>query len=165
MQIVYIDGDATKPADVANGDKKLIVHCCNDLKAWGAGFVVSLSKKWPEPEAAYRAMDQRLGHVSIVKVEENLWVANVIGQHGVMRGTTGELPPVRYEALRMGFRKICEALKGKEGYSIHMPRVASGLAGGDWAMVEVLINDTFVRAGLEVVVYTFPGGKYFDSRY
>lgn len=160
MTLRFVDGDATAP--IGEG-KKIIVHCCNDVNGFGSGFVLAL-KKWPQPEAAYRAMDQKLGRVSIAKVEDDIWVANVIGQHGTMLNTTDELPPVRYEALRMGFKRICKALEGKEGYSIVMPRVASGLAGGDWAVVEVLINDTFIRAGLEVAVYDFPGGNFFDSR-
>ena len=32
-----------------------IVHICNDLGHWGAGFTKSLSKKWPQAEKAYRA--------------------------------------------------------------------------------------------------------------
>jgi hypothetical protein len=157
----FVEGDATDP--IGEG-KKLIVHCCNDLGAFGAGFVRALSAKWPEPEATYKAMEKVLGRVSLAKVEDDIWVANVIGQHGIRRNTVDEIPPIRYEALRIGFNRICKALSEKEGYSIHMPRVGSALAGGDFAIVEVLINDTFIRAGLDVTVYTLPGGRFFDSR-
>ena len=48
--------------------------------------------------------------------------------------------------------------------TVHMPRIASWLAGGDWAMVERLIEVTFSKAEVPVTVYDFPGGRYFDSR-
>jgi O-acetyl-ADP-ribose deacetylase (regulator of RNase III) len=42
-EIFYMTGDATAP--VGEG-QKLIVHVCNDIGAWGAGFVLALSKRW-----------------------------------------------------------------------------------------------------------------------
>ena len=50
-KINYLVGDATRP--VGEG-VKLIIHCCNDIGAWGAGFVVALSKRWEGPEKCYR---------------------------------------------------------------------------------------------------------------
>ncbi|XXU05921.1 hypothetical protein WMF40_38440 [Sorangium sp. So ce854] len=50
--IDYRTGDATEPAGAG---PRIICHVCNDIGGWGRGFVVALSKKWPEPEARYRA--------------------------------------------------------------------------------------------------------------
>jgi O-acetyl-ADP-ribose deacetylase (regulator of RNase III) len=49
--ITYLKGDATVPQ--AKGTK-LIVHVCNTLGGWGAGFVLAISKRWEQPEAMYR---------------------------------------------------------------------------------------------------------------
>ena len=49
-QIHYRVGDATAP--VADGPK-IIAHICNDIGAWGRGFVLAISRRWPEPEKAY----------------------------------------------------------------------------------------------------------------
>jgi len=49
--IHYLIGDATKP-DVAGN--KIIAHICNDVGGWGKGFVLAISKSWPEPERKYR---------------------------------------------------------------------------------------------------------------
>ena len=46
-----IRGDATSPQ--AKGPK-IIAHICNDLGGWGKGFVLAISRRWPEPERAYR---------------------------------------------------------------------------------------------------------------
>jgi len=50
--ITYVTGDATDVAHVPG--KKIIAHVCNDIGRWGKGFVLSVSRRWPEPEKAYR---------------------------------------------------------------------------------------------------------------
>jgi hypothetical protein len=45
-KINYLKGDATFPE--AKGTK-IICHICNDLGAWGKGFVLAISKRWSEP--------------------------------------------------------------------------------------------------------------------
>jgi O-acetyl-ADP-ribose deacetylase (regulator of RNase III) len=76
--IEYTAGDATRPL---GADNRVIVHVCNDEGGWGKGFVVAISKRWPEPEARYRewyrerrANDFGLGVVQFVKVEASVWV-------------------------------------------------------------------------------------------
>src|SRR5262245_22379163 len=46
-----VRGDATAPR--VDGPK-IIAHVCNDVGGWGAGFVLAVSRRWPEPERAYR---------------------------------------------------------------------------------------------------------------
>ena len=46
MPINYVKGDATSPQGTS---PRVLVHVCNDLGAWGKGFVVAVSKKWPAP--------------------------------------------------------------------------------------------------------------------
>ena len=46
----YTIGNATQP----EGRPAIIVHVCNDVGAWGRGFVLALSRRWPEPERRYR---------------------------------------------------------------------------------------------------------------
>src|SRR5438128_2478882 len=123
MNITYQMGDATRPASDGN---KIIVHVCNDVGGWGKGFVLALSRRWPGPEQRYRAWCRHeeppafsLGQVQFVQVENDLWVANLIGQQGM--GAHDGVPPVRYEAIRAGLRLV--ATKAKElGASVHMPR-------------------------------------------
>src|SRR3954447_3543773 len=99
--IIYLKGDATCPQAKGN---KIICHVCNDIGGWGKGFVLALSRRWPEPEADYRAGYAAgaeagcvLGAVRFVQVEPYIHVANMVGQRGIKRGSSG--PPIRYEAL------------------------------------------------------------------
>lgn len=149
--IAYIKGDATKPATEGN---KIIVHICNDIGGWGKGFVVAISKRWPEPEKQYREWHKSnenfvLGEVQFVQVEADLWIANVIGQHKIYKDENGQVP-IRYEAVRKGLEKV--GLYAQEiNATVHMPRIGCGLAGGTWDQIEPIIDATLQQ----VVVYDF----------
>lgn len=154
--ITYIKGDATCPQ--VKG-VKIICHVCNDIGGWGKGFVMAISRRWKEPEAQYRAWHgQRkaagfgLGAVQFVQVEDYMWVANMVGQHGLKAGSSG--PPIRYQAVAECLRKV--AAKVKElGASMHMPRIGCGLAGGEWSRIEPLILESLCKEGIAVTVYDF----------
>ena len=155
--IEYVTGDATQPA----GDgPRVIVHICNDIGAWGAGFVLALSRRWLQPEARYRAWSQgnedtpfKLGQVQFVAVEPDLWVANLIGQHNIRR--LKGVPPIRYAAVRTGLKRVAEFAQ-EHGATAHMPRIGAGLAGGDWATIEAIIAEELGSRGIAVTVYSLP---------
>ncbi|MEU2788998.1 macro domain-containing protein [Streptomyces sp. NPDC007100] len=155
--IRYVIGDATSPPGTG---PRIIAHVCNDIGGWGRGFVTALSRRGPEPEAAYRRWyrerdrnDFGLGAVQLVPVHTNLWVANMVGQHGIRRA--GGQPPVRYEAIEEALGKLAgHALNF--GASVHMPRIGAGLAGGDWTRIEPLIEKQLCARGVDVTVYDLP---------
>jgi len=153
--IEYLKGDATQPKTAGN---KFIAHVCNDIGGWGAGFVVALSRRWPEPEAAYREWFRiqqptfALGEVQLVQVEDDLWVANMIGQRSIKGRSEG--PPIRYEAIEDALEKLA-LLAQEKSASVHMPRIGCGLAGGKWERIEPLIQKTLCAKDLQVFVYDF----------
>lgn len=152
--ITYVRGDATVPS--VKG-VKVIAHVCNDIGGWGKGFVLAVSRRWPEPEAAYRAWhrdraanDFALGAVQLVQVERYVWVANMIGQRGTRTGSKGV--PVRYEAVDTALGRLADRATELNA-SVHMPRIGCGLAGGKWSRVEPLITERLVERGIPVTVY------------
>jgi O-acetyl-ADP-ribose deacetylase (regulator of RNase III) len=154
--IEYIKGDATQPQAKGN---RIIAHVCNDLGGWGKGFVLAVSKRWPGPEAAYRAWhkdraknDFGLGAVQVVQVETYIWVANMVAQRGMKTGSSG--PPIRYEAVRDCLGKLAVEAAALAA-SVHMPRIGCGLAGGRWEEIEPLILDELTSKGVEVTIYDF----------
>jgi O-acetyl-ADP-ribose deacetylase (regulator of RNase III) len=154
MSLVFLKGDATVPQ--AKG-KKIIAQICNDLGGWGKGFVLAISKRWKEPEADYRKWhkdrdDFELGAVRFIEVQPTIWVANMIGQHGMKSGSKG--PPIRYEAVESCLEKV--AAKAQELIAtVHMPRIGCGLAGGKWEKIEPIVERTLVASGIDVYVYDF----------
>ncbi len=152
----YTTGDATSPKDEG---PKVIIHICNDIGGWGKGFVMAISRRWPEPERQYRAWHRgdvnlpfELGQVQFVKVKQDFWVANLIGQRGLRR-SKGH-PPIRYEAVREGLSRVWKfAVEHKT--SVHMPRIGCGLAGGRWEEMEPIIKEELSAQGVAVTVYDF----------
>lgn len=153
-EIQYVHGDATAPQGKG---VKIIAHVCNDLGGWGKGFVLAISSRWSEPEAAYRrwhreraANDFGLGAVQFVQTGPYAWVANMVGQRGIRTGSKGV--PVRYEAIDAALEAVA-ARAAELGASVHMPRIGCGLAGGKWSRIEPLIVQRLVERGITVTVY------------
>lgn len=172
VAINYVVGDATEPQ--AKGPK-FIAHVVNDVGAWGAGFTQSISKKWPEAERSYRdwhadkdCTDQwgaerfQLGAVRYTIVGdgmlvrpkgaiEGITVVHMVAQQGLRRKDYRR--PLRYDALG-----ACLILLGRAaasgGYTVHMPRIGCGLAGGDWMYVEKILEDAM--GNCEAYVYDLP---------
>lgn len=153
--INYIEGDATVPNASGN---KIIVHICNDIGGWGKGFVMAISRRWKSPEQKYRewhasGQDFALGKVQFVQVEDDLWIANVIGQHKLRKDKESR-PPIRYEAVRLGMRAVGK--KAEElNASVHMPRIGCGLAGGTWDQIEPILIEELTETGIRTTVYDF----------
>jgi O-acetyl-ADP-ribose deacetylase (regulator of RNase III) len=153
-ELHYLKGDATNP--IGDG-AKLIIHVCNNVRAWGKGFVLAISRKWPQPEYHFKtARCMELGDVQFVQVDylKQISVCNMWGQDGIY--SKNGIPPIRYEALKKCFKKVLEHAK-KNKMSIHCPRIGCGLAGGKWEIVEQMLKEAFVDNGIDVYVYNLKG--------
>lgn len=130
MELHYLIGDATEPII----KPALIPHVCNSVNGWGAGFVVSLSRKNKGPEEAYHKWYNEdrasfvLGAIQIVLFIENVWVANMIAQKGIR--WEGMVPPIRYDALEQCLNSAYKHARNNN-LTLHMPRIGCVLAGGD----------------------------------
>jgi O-acetyl-ADP-ribose deacetylase (regulator of RNase III) len=161
MPITYLTGDATEP--IAGEGIKIITHICNNAGGWGAGFVLALSAKWSKPEVAYKKWYKErnkrskytssriftLGNIQLVKVEDDILVANMIAQEHYK--WINNIPPIRYEALANCLDKLNNEIPHRS--TVHMPRIGCGLAGGKWKIVEAIINTNINKP---VFVYDLP---------
>ncbi len=155
MAISYQIGDATAP-DRQRPD--VIAHVCNDSGGWGKGFVLAISRRWPQPEAEYRrwarnGTDFGLGMVQLVTVDDNLQVANMVAQHGYV--SRANPVAIRYDALGQCLSGLAGRIERR--MIVHMPRIGCGLAGGTWDQIEPLLEDHLATAGFDVRVYDLPG--------
>ncbi|WP_424217500.1 Appr-1-p processing protein (plasmid) [Streptomyces sp. BI20] len=151
----HTHGDATHPQGPG---PKIVAHLCNDTGGWGKGFVVAVSRRWPEPERAYRRWyraradnDFALGAVQLVPVETEITLANLIGQHGIARAGAARVP-IRYDAVARALDTLAEHATAL-GASVHMPRIGCGLAGGHWSRVGPLVDAALTARGVPVTVY------------
>ncbi len=155
-------GNAAYP--IGDGTK-CIVHICNTIGAWGSGFVVAISERWDSPEETYRRIattrpdELVLGNYQLLVVEDDIFVANMIAQHGIRTRKNRNAPaPIRYDALRECLSKVAGNLLESdlcEETSIHMPRIGCGRAGGKWEEVEPIIKDELLDKGFDVYVYDY----------
>jgi O-acetyl-ADP-ribose deacetylase (regulator of RNase III) len=169
--VTYVKGDATKP--IGDGPK-IIAHITNDDGGWGAGFTGALDRAFgPGPQMKYRAeydywtktqglLFMPLGTISRARVngyrdapdtphEERsvTLVYNMTAQHRTIRHVE---KPVCYKSIEHCL--ISVAAKAFEiGATVHMPRIGCGLAGGDWNVVESIINRTLTLRDIDVTVY------------
>lgn len=150
----YVKGDATNPQ---GSDLKLIIHINNNLGAWGAGFVLAVSKKWKKPEQSYKIWKEKfphlfhLGEIQFVPVEQDVIVVNMIAQNGLRSRNNPN--PLDYEALSSCLSKIS---KFEGDFSVHAPRIGSGLGGGDWKVIESLLIKYLICRDISVTIYDLP---------
>ncbi len=132
--IEYVKGDATYP--IMEKGNNFILHVCNNVGAWGAGFVLALSKRWDMPEALFRSTYPPLGTIQCCQVDERLFVVNMVAMAGLRSKLNPS--PLNYDTLSACLRKVNIAY-GRKGAAFHMPKIGAGLAGGDWATIENII--------------------------
>jgi O-acetyl-ADP-ribose deacetylase (regulator of RNase III) len=164
--LAFVTGDATRP--VGDGPK-VLAHVCNDAGRWGKGFVVPVGRRWPHVRQAFLAWHHgaaegappfELGQVQFVEAEPQLWLANMLGQHGVL--PRGGVPPIRYDALRRALGRVAIVAR-ERAPSVHMPRIGCGLAGGSWDVVGPMVEQTLCEAGVDVTVYDLPDARKVDG--
>lgn len=159
-----IHGDLLKIVDEYVRDMDtpvLVIHCCNCFHTMGAGIAKQLAKKWPKVLVADKEFSPKgditkLGKVSYAEIHPKLVVANAYGQYRYGRkkgsGARGaHAPNVDYKALEMCLQDI--AKKYGSTHTIIYPQIGAGLAGGDWSIIQPMIQTCFQSCNHIEVVY------------
>ena len=120
--------------DVTEG---IIVHGCNMCGVMGAGVALAVKQKYPACFAKYKlcleTCKYSLGENIMYRVNQNLWICNALTQDDY----GGTKRQVNYTAISHVFRDLVT-----EGSSpLHFPKIGAGLGGGDWGIIEQIIND------------------------
>lgn len=131
------------------GEFDVIVHGCNCFCSMGAGIAKGIAKAFPEALAADEATEAgdwvKLGTCTFAKIGE-LMVVNAYTQYDYQ----GQGVLVDYEAVRSCMRWIRKSFCGLR---IGLPKIGSGLAGGDWERISAIIAEEL--AGEDVTVVEF----------
>jgi O-acetyl-ADP-ribose deacetylase (regulator of RNase III) len=155
-RVLYLKGSALEPRGTG---PRTIVRIVNDKTAnGGAGFPLALRRKRPHIHDHFRVWvvsDRRhlaLGGIHVVSMDDDLTVVHMVAQYGYGPSRT---PRIRYSALEACLDKLSSVAVGQSA-SVHMPRIGTGQAGGQWPIVADLIDDRLVRRNIEVTVYDLP---------
>jgi O-acetyl-ADP-ribose deacetylase (regulator of RNase III) len=156
LQIEYLVGDAREARGTG---KRVIAHIVNDGTArWGAGFALQVAKEWSFIQEEFQEwvnQDRRnlsLGKVHCAKIDDDLSIVHMVAQKGY--GPSGK-PRIRYADLGDALGQLHE-IASSQGASVHMPRIGTGQAGGNWELIRDLVDEHLVRRGTPVFVYALP---------
>ena len=154
--IRLVHGDVLDP----RGDgKKIICQLVNDRATkWGGGVARKVSRRFPDAELAFAEhlfripQAERLGKTIFSQANEDITIASLIAQEGFGPSL---FPRIRYSAIERCIKEV--ALRAiQDEATIHMPKIGTGAAGGNWGTIEEMLDDAMVRAGLSVTIYEPP---------
>ena len=124
---------------------KVIIHGCNCFHTMGSGVAKEIREKYPDAYTADVEMTdkgdrKKLGTVSAAMIPEgDLIVVNAYTQYEF--GADGK-QYVDYDAVRSAMQQINETFP-EEDYKLRMPRIGSGLGGGDWDTIAGILDEVF----------------------
>lgn len=149
--IKYVKGDlflAAKTEEIPI----IIPHVCNNIGKFGSGFVVPLKQKYPHVAEAYYNLNSTYGYVlgetQIVLAEENVHIANMIGQKGIKHKYN--VQPLQYNALEQCMISVSNFTHNINGRII-APKFGAFRAGGDWSLIEEMINS--IWKDIDITIY------------
>lgn len=142
-----------KFGDMLTVKKGILVHGCNAQGVMGGGIAKQVKEMYPacfeeyrmdllmRAHAGYNALGHNIPHV----VSEELIIINAITQDRY--GT--EKRHVDYAAVQRCFTQIVQ-FAHDEDYHVHYPQVGAGLAGGDWEILNDIIDTVFAEFAPDV---------------
>jgi len=154
-----------KDGDLLESDVNIIVHQANCMGVMGAGIALSIKSKYPQVFAKYKRVtgsykdrNQLLGRCLLISEDGRIVkandkkensdtkiIANLFGQYGYGRGLQTD-----YEALEKALIEL-KYFAQNNNLSVGLPyNIGCGNAGGDWSIVEEIIEKIFVDYPVEV---------------
>lgn len=145
--IKYIKGDLVRDAE---RDYDVIGHGCNCWCTMGAGIALGVKRKWRRAYDADCATaygdSEKLGTYSSWS-NNDITILNLYTQWNY-KGSNGV--KADYAAIRDCMSLIKQNFSGKK---IGLPLIGAGLAGGDWNIIEQIIEDELEGEDVTVVVW------------
>jgi O-acetyl-ADP-ribose deacetylase (regulator of RNase III) len=146
--IRYIDGNLLDDSH----EFDVIGHGCNNFCTMGSGIAPQIKAKFPEAYevdcATIKGDRNKLGTITHT-VNTTPIVVNIYSQHGYNGRAHGEID-LDYNALRLGLRAMKKKFSGK---TFGLNRLGSGLAGGDWTIIEKIIEEEMMGEMVTIVNY------------
>lgn len=150
-----------------SGSTVIIPHVCNNINLFGAGFARQISDRFPSVKENFHLLGKtaKLGQTQNILVAENkkygyqLYISNMISQNGIK--DINNQRPLNYEALFRCMNDIKNFIhkiksrfrEDRLSVEIHAPKFGSGLAGGDWNFISLMIED--IWSNIPVYIYNF----------
>lgn len=142
MKIEYRNGD------LLDTDIKHILHGCNARGVMGSGVAKLIRQKWPKAfedyHIVYNSVGLELGSYITSAQPDGKTIINAITQETY--GKTG---------IHISYWAIATIIRNLNNFEdmkyVAMPQIGSGLGGGDWRVIEGIIENESKR--FQPVVY------------
>lgn len=130
--------------NLLNETRGILVHGVNCQGKMGKGIALEIRKRYPQVFDSYLEFGNKvfwkpsllLGGVDFVSITPDLIVVNAFTQEDY--GSDGRRY-VDYDAIDRCFSQIKQCAL-RTGLPVKYPRIGSGLAGGDWNIISVIID-------------------------
>ncbi len=143
----YTDGSLFDSPDQVLG------HSVNCQGAFGKGIAKQIGERYPEVKKAYlkkyHSSGWQLGDIQYVNTECGKIVTNLATQSNY---GNNNIQHVNYKALELCIDQLLSYCKENK-YAVSIPKISSGLAGGEWEVIEKIIENVSSELGIDVNVY------------
>jgi O-acetyl-ADP-ribose deacetylase (regulator of RNase III) len=146
--IKHVVGDLVRDAE----QYEVIMHGCNCFCVMGAGIAPQIKAKFPEAYAADCATtagdENKMGTITHTTNGKPI-VVNMYTQYDTKGRRSGQMD-FDYDAFRKALKEVRAKFSGK---MMAMPKIGAGLAGGDWEIIERILEDEMRGEYVTVVTW------------
>jgi O-acetyl-ADP-ribose deacetylase (regulator of RNase III) len=149
--LIYKTGDLLEFTEDAFG------HGCNCQSTMGSGVAKAVRAKYPEMyhEADCKSMfskEEKLGKYTFQLLPNNKIGYNIYSQFDYKGRNVGKMD-LDYGALENGLMGVCLDLSNRGLKTLALPLIGCGLAGGNWNIVEGILNRISETTLIDICVY------------
>lgn len=165
--IYFLVGDIT---DIDEGNA-IIAHIVNNIGAFGGGVSGAIGEMYPSARKAYLnwAKDDvdtlELGKCLFLHVNyaDKMDVCHMVAQNGLRSNQNPS--PIDMEALNTCLRTLFMTAQ-VANMSVHLPKIGSGLAGGNWDEILLLIEYWSDKFKVKTYIYEYNASvTSYDEQY
>lgn len=142
------------------GECDTVAHCCNCQGVMGSGIALTIKEKYRPAYDAYKDHERRNGgiHLGSISSEFVSSLDNklIINLHAQGRYGYDGFRYVNYEALYDALTQAKRMMIASKQKTLGVPyKMACDRAGGDWRIVEAMLDVIFCDAGIDVLVVEY----------
>lgn len=162
---------ATYFGDIMRVKRGIVVHGCNAQSVMGSGIAQTIRSKYPQVFEDYRNAlrgfdsHNNLGRVVTTQVGDELYIYSAITQE--FYGRNPDVKYVSYDAMDRAFETIALLATPQpriQSLPIYYPKIGSGLANGNWNVIQEIINHRLDKLEHHLVIYS-DGTNYVADQF
>ena len=156
-----------KTGDIFTSDAPIIGHGTNTEGLMGSGIALQFKKRWPEMHEHYVNMcaeqfRERLVGTAALWIHDYYEAENTVEYQKIIANVfSQDLPGANgnYQWAIKGINQVVNFAMQNNFDSIALPRIACGVAGLNWNVMQVMIFDNFEQFPVDIELWSLPDAK------